>query len=1253
MGMVYLGTDVATLADRLAVDLAESARTGDCFVPALVVVPNHYLKKWLRLFLARRFGIAANLRFVGLEDLFWELLRGLDPRPHDRPVERMADDTYRMMILAVLLDDRAGGRAVEPLRDFLGAEARQRDVYRRAWQLAVRLADLIAEYEFHRRDLILAWLHDEDAFPDARPDELRSERAQRELFRLITREAGGLRALLGKSTGKLLKTLPQYAGEIMEIPPGERAAPPRRTVHVFGITQVSAFHHLVLGCLGAHHDIRIHHLNPLVGRLAELPADPDAACTALRALADAVRPAPDRPGSDEFLTRFALAGAEGLWLVADLLRQPGFNGEVLVSGGRQPPEGKPSNTLFTGPQGADAPRSPPRGEGSKKPPTVLARLQDQLLGRAPAKRVGKASAQDTSLQIVACPGVWREVETVYQSILHNLQQDAALQQTDIAVLVTDMERYRPALQGVFTRTPRRLSFNLADFTAAGLSAFGHGVLGLIDLALESFTRSRVFGVLLNPCFLARLGVDHEQALTWLEWAQALGVYHGWDRADKQERGYPDSPLYSWQLGLRRLRLGRLMDTAAPAADGPAPRFQEVIPFADLASSDKEQLDAFCRAVEGLLPRLHRLRGQRVSGETWAGELRRLLADFLTVLPDRAEDAVVRDHLLTALTSLRVLDQLPGQRGQQPGLPLALVREFIQHHLETLEATPADYLTGGVTIAGLDALRAVPFRVIYVVGLGEGLFPGSNATWAFDLRNRGKQPGDVGPADANRFLFLETLLAARDKVYLLYNGRDLQRDQDLQPCSVLTQLRRQVESTVLGGQAFAVTTVPLSGSDPCYLDAAAVPRYTDVLVNYNRTERLLALDEARRAGALHLNLWQQLEVDGALEQARRVFALPPGLTAPARPQAGRRLTVALRELRGFLRCPAEASLQRHLSLYDDDRPPPADDEPFYTEPPFDRALIVDCLERFTQRAASRGVAAALADWREQFARLHQEERLRGRVPEDAFGEVDQVRLTQLIQKRIEGEAGLAAFLSARQRAECVGPVLLGEHHAPIGPRTRFPALALTIDAAPVYLTGRLAHAWRSAAAVETLLVIPGRLPLANQLSLPILEAALFLAALKAGADGAPEWLGDRAYHIHVAGEDGINRYVYEADDLTSAEARAYLTQLVTDFLNPTGLDLLPFAMLADGKKGERLRLAYTLDDGDEMLAALRGDFHAQLIQLLADDGTGDFATYRPMKVLELAAPQVPPSAYELTRRRFRLLDRPLARARQNRGGPRRG
>src|SRR5262249_22616621 len=156
---------------------------------------------------------------------------------------------------------------------------------------------------------------------------------------------------------------------------------------------------------------------------------------------------------------------------------------------------------------------------------------------------------------------------------------------------------------------------------------------------------RVFAVLLNPCFLAGLGVDRDQALQWLEWAETLGIYHGWDPSDKQERGYASTPLYCWRLGLQRLRLRRLMDVAHENSDAPAPRFHDVIPYVDLESSDKEQLDAFCRAVEGLLPLLIALRKNSLAGAEWARQLRRLVTTFLDIPEDRPEEEEVRDRVL--------------------------------------------------------------------------------------------------------------------------------------------------------------------------------------------------------------------------------------------------------------------------------------------------------------------------------------------------------------------------------------------------------------------------------------------------------------------------------------------------------------------------------------------------------------------------------------------------------------------------------
>ena len=90
-------------------------------------------------------------------------------------------------------------------------------------------------------------------------------------------------------------------------------------------------------------------------------------------------------------------------------------------------------------------------------------------------------------------------------------------------------------------------------------------------------------------------------------------------------------------------------------------FGQVIPYADLHSSDPEKLNYFCVAVDGLLPRLAKLRQLRGSARTWVAELESLMRDFLEIPADRPEETHVRDRLLSAMQQWLLCDQLSTDR----------------------------------------------------------------------------------------------------------------------------------------------------------------------------------------------------------------------------------------------------------------------------------------------------------------------------------------------------------------------------------------------------------------------------------------------------------------------------------------------------------------------------------------------------------------------------------------------------------------
>jgi exodeoxyribonuclease V gamma subunit len=1187
MSTLYLAPDPRTLADRLAENLDSQAKAGDFFTPATVVVPNRYLRKWLRLWLARRLDIAINLDFQDLEDALWKLLRQVDPDQSRTAPEPIDENVYRLMVLSILLEEKEP--ALAPLRRYLQLDEKSlsRLSCRRAWDLANRLGSLLRDYEYHRQDaLIQPWLQNRFGLGSASEYHQMMERAQRAVFLHITREPDGRRALLNRLGESAFKTFPQYAMELMTR--GSAPTAIARTVHLFGFSQVNALHAKTIAWLGQSFDVRFYHLNACAAEGGGL--------------------------ENELLRLWGRAGTESLGLV----ESTGFDVERLPA--------------------YEAPK-----KGKKKPASVLDRLHDQLLGKAAAKN---RLAQDTSLQIFGCHGPAREVETVYNSILHNLNSDPTLRQTDIAVLVTDMPKYRAVLQAVFERPPHRLQYNMVDFNAAGLSMFGQALLGMLDLALESFSRSRVFQVILNPCFLARLKVDRVQAMTWLEWAESLGIHQGWDADEKEQQGYPHTPFYAWRLGLQRLRLGRFMDTSEDGATSQS-RFGDVIPFADFASTEREHLDAFCRAVEGLLPTLARLRSSAMTGVRWARSLDRLVQEFLDVPADRPEEAQVRVELIACIEKLDAWDSLHTASRKSPGLPLALVREYVQSQLEVLEGNRGEYLIGGVTISALQPMRPVPFEIIYVIGMGEALFPGSNALSSFDLRGAARLPGDVRPAEARQYDFLESVVAAQQKLYLLYDNYDLQKDRPLLPAVPLLQLQRYLGQNVLQCE-FQFVEMPAQADDARYLDPAKQPTHQDLLVQPADTDRCLALLAARRTNRLEFDAAQDAEWASRWAAFQIDFAIPPSAAStPAKS-----VNVTLSDLKRFLQLPAQESLRRHLRVEEQDERALDDEEPLVTTQQIAGALVRQTIQQLVLSTAQTGVQQAVAGWQDRFINTYADGRLCSRVPDDAFGAIDQAALLSDLQERIHGQGQIETFLREQAGQTFCGPVLLGESLTPLGAKMRFPALTLRAGHelpadAPheVRLLGSMPFAWHSPGRFEILIVTNSKQIDGKEIHPSMIEPALFhlalLASAEPNADGmaAQRWLAQREFRLHVSHQAGIQTWTYPANSITTAEALSYLASLTRDLLDPQQIDLLPFDLVA---KHKELKAAMH----DEFATQITPDvFVAMLEDEVADVRENPFSMFPIPPLVEMVHAQVPADALAKVQRRFRLLDRGPASIRQ--------
>lgn len=436
--------------------------------------------------------------------------------------------------------------------------------------------------------------------------------------------------------------------------------------------------------------------------------------------------------------------------------------------------------------------------------TVLHNLQKLLSG----ENVSEKKEQDSSLQIIGVPGIRREVEMVYNAILGAVWKDndngkpvrqPGMSFSDIGVLVTDMAKYRPMIEAVFSGRDQ-IPYGIVDVTTQDYSSCLDGFLALMDIARYGLNRKRVFAVLENPCVRQAMNFTRDDVVKWRELIQKYGAYDGFESGDSAEAN--KSGNFNWNYALQRMRLG-LVSAEMPAQDGNNASIS-------LEPSDAGYVYKFSEVIETLQRKLAALKvtsavfssaDEKLWSDSWAGRLHGIMDEFLAVDKDNEIEATVRAKIVRALNSLRVVS------GNKQNFELSVA--MVEHAVSAAEYAKGGYLHHGVTFGNLRSLANVPFRQIFVMGLSEGSIPGHDDKSTLDVRNELDKRTDVLRSEEDKEHFLSAVMSAQDRLVLSYPNCSLSDDARLYPSSLVIDVKECASAQLLKSSFQEFSGYPLS------------------------------------------------------------------------------------------------------------------------------------------------------------------------------------------------------------------------------------------------------------------------------------------------------------------------------------------------------------------------------------------------------------------------------------------------------------
>ncbi|MFN9644308.1 MAG: exodeoxyribonuclease V subunit gamma [Cyanobacteriota bacterium] len=716
--------------------------------PVQVMVNTWPTSRWLGETLALHLGgIAAHLRFPF-------------PGTHLRHVVRLAlgeepgaleeADPWRAESLVwPLLEELpaiASEPRGEPLRLWLQGRPDPGRVEAPLWQLARAIADAFDDYALYRPELLLAWEAEQEVDHSGQPLPP-AQLWQPLLHRRLRRRLGV--APFGPRVLEVIRRLRAGEGDprALKRHSGER-------LRLFGPSSMAPIQVRLLQALAAWLPVDLYLLTPCPGLWHRCVARRQALSEAL-ALRDPLdgdwlRQAPPLEA------RFGRLGAEFHQLLEG-------TGEAQLSEERV-------ESLFV---------RPTRAGGAAPAPRLLWQVQEHLLDPV-AQPTFQRLQGDHSLDFHACPGALRQVQIVRDRLLQLMAADPSLEPRHILVMTPAVDTFAPLVATVFgdrDATGVDLPWRLTDRSQEEDGGLGRTLLELLALAGERLTATGLERLLESAPLQRRFGLTPEEAGGVTPLLQRCGFRWGLGAADRQGEA-----THSLGWALDRLLLGLVV----PAPEGGWAH--ETAPARPPAS-----LDEGGRILHLLLRLRHWL---EVLAEPspclgWVERLGDALDDLFGADP-RNEAALA--PLRTALEEWRVV-------AGTCALPLepAVVAAVLEERL-ALESGRFGHRTGALTISALEPMRAIPHRVVVLMGLEAGLFPRQRQRPGFHLMESRRQLGDPDPADQDRYALLEAILSARDHLVITWNGLDERTGVSRPPAAPVQQWLQWLRGVLPADQA---------------------------------------------------------------------------------------------------------------------------------------------------------------------------------------------------------------------------------------------------------------------------------------------------------------------------------------------------------------------------------------------------------------------------------------------------------------------
>ena len=380
--------------------------------------------------------------------------------------------------------------------------------------------------------------------------------------------------------------------------------------------------------------------------------------------------------------------------------------------------------------GGDAYREP-------DPTTRLGGLQLSILENTPnISTESLSNVDDDSLVVNSCWSAVRELECVRDDILLALHNDASLHPRDIVITAPDLAAYLPHIERVFS-TPVDLPWALIG-DGVGVAS---PVPALFQRILENIggrlRRSDLLGIVQNPCWLARHGLEPEDVDALKVILAEGGARYGFSQQERHSEvadvwtGAEPDASGTWDEWLDRVAMGLVIAPEDEFSPYTSAGEYKLLGVGGVGAVESRGLGHIVGPLSELLTLLTSTATLTQPINGWVATISDIIDQQIGCRSGQPSDD---DHITAIRYALSGLlqqaDRATTARDYQ--INFQDFRVLLRQRLVEQGTPRGRALFEAVTVVPLAQARGISTRVMCILGMSQDTFPARRQPLGFDL-----------------------------------------------------------------------------------------------------------------------------------------------------------------------------------------------------------------------------------------------------------------------------------------------------------------------------------------------------------------------------------------------------------------------------------------------------------------------------------------------------------------------------------------